>query len=41
MKLSSCHLEHLDYLGLRYAKRLKSWVGGYKFLLGLENKMSI
>jgi hypothetical protein len=29
MKLSSCYLEHLDSLGLRHAKWLKSWVGGY------------
>jgi hypothetical protein len=32
MKLSSCYLEHLDSLGLRHAKRLKSWDGGYKVL---------
>jgi hypothetical protein len=30
MKLSSCYLEHLDSLGLRYANRLKSWVGGFR-----------
>jgi hypothetical protein len=29
IKLSSCYLEHLDFLGLRHANRLKSWVGGY------------
>jgi hypothetical protein len=31
MKLFSCYLEHLDSLGLRYAKQLKSWVCGYRF----------
>jgi hypothetical protein len=39
MKLSSCYLEHLDSLGLRHVKRLKCYVD--KFVLGLENKMSI
>jgi hypothetical protein len=29
MKFSSCYLEHLDSLGLRHAKRLKSQVGSY------------
>jgi hypothetical protein len=29
IKLFSCYLEHLDSLGLRHAKRLKSKVGGY------------
>jgi hypothetical protein len=36
MKLSSCYLEHSDSFGLRHAKRLKSWVGGYTVMTSTQ-----